>query len=192
MLSAASRQPIDVREDRRARLLQRLRDLAMIAGRPVTLASGRTSDIYFDMKMPMFDPETINLIADELIDVLVAEDAESIGGLEMGAVPIISAVVCKSFPARPIKGFFVRKTVKEHGTQKKVEGNFDKRAKIVLLDDVTTSGGSVLDAVDAVRKEGGTVTTVLTVVDREEGAEENLQQHGIRLRALFSKAHFCS
>lgn len=192
MLSASPLQSVEAGEDRRVRLFQRLRDLAMISGRPVKLASGRTSDIYFDMKMAMFDPETINLIADELIAVLDKGGAEYIGGLEMGAVPIISAVVCRSYPARPVKGFFVRKTVKEHGTQKKIEGHFDAQARIVLLDDVTTSGGSVLEAVRAVRDRGGSVTTVLTIVDREEGARQNLAQEGIQLRALFTMSAFRS
>ncbi len=177
---------------RRARLLARLRELAMISGGAIRLASGRTSDIYFDMKMPMFDAETIDLIAGALLDHLAEEGADAIGGLEMGAVPLVAAVVCKSWPERPLKGFFVRKTVKEHGTQKKIEGHFDPEGTIVLLDDVTTTGGSVLTAVRAVRGRGATVKTVLTIVDREEGAAENLAREGLRLRALFTRADFRS
>ena len=190
ILETATRQPIGLDEDRRLRLLDRLRDLAMISGKPMKLASGRTSDFYFDMKMPMFDPETINLIALEILDLLAEEGAEYVGGLEMGAVPLVGAVVCRSWPERPVKGFFVRKSVKEHGTQKKIEGHFDPTGKIVLLDDVTTSGGSVLDAVRAVRERGGAVTTALTIVDRDEGAAQNLAQEGLRLRALFTRADF--
>ncbi|MFO1152596.1 MAG: orotate phosphoribosyltransferase [Rhodospirillales bacterium] len=179
-------------EARRSRLLARLRELAMISGDGIRLASGRTSSIYFDMKMPMFDAETINLIADGLLERLREEGAEYIGGLEMGAVPLVAAVVCRSWPGRPVKGFFVRKTVKEHGTQKKIEGHFDPGGAIVLLDDVTTTAGSVLDAVRVVRERGATVRTVLTIVDREEGATENLAAEGLRLRALFTRADFQS
>ncbi|MFO1128874.1 MAG: orotate phosphoribosyltransferase [Rhodospirillales bacterium] len=190
--AAAAQAPVENANgaERRRRLLHRLRELAMISGSAVKLASGRTSDIYFDMKMPMFDAETINLIADEMLDRLTEEGAESIGGLEMGAVPLVAAVVCRSWPARPVKGFFVRKTVKEHGTQKRIEGHFDPAGSIVLLDDVTTTAGSVLEAVRAVRERGATVRTVLTIVDREEGATENLAAEGLRLRALFTRADF--
>jgi orotate phosphoribosyltransferase len=192
MTNAFAAQPAGPGDERRARLRDRLAKLAMISGRAMTLASGRTSDIYFDMKMAMFDPETINLITDAILDALAEEDAACIGGLEMGAVPIVSAVVCKSHPERPVKGFFVRKTVKAHGTQKKIEGHFDPKGKIALLEDVTTTGGSVLDAVRAVREAGGRVATVLTVVDREEGARENLAREGIDLRAIFTRADFRS
>ena len=188
---AVTDKPIDATAGaRRARLLARLHDLAMISGGTIKLASGRTSDIYFDMKMPMFDAETINLIADEIIERLNEERAEYIGGLEMGAVPLVAAIVCRSWPEHPVKGFFVRKAVKEHGTQKKIEGHFDPNRTIVLLDDVTTTGGSVLEAVRAVRERNATVKTVLTIVDREEGAAENLAAAGIRLRALFTRADF--
>lgn len=185
-------QPVTSRDAGKARLLSRLRNLAMINGQEMQLASGRTSDIYFDMKMPMFDPETINLIADEVLRRVRDERAQLIGGLELGAVPIIAAVVCKSYPEHPVYGFFVRKTVKEHGTRKKIEGHFNKGQRIVLLDDVTTTGGSVLEAVREVRIMGGYVNTVLTIVDREEGARENLEREGIALSALFTKVDFRS
>jgi orotate phosphoribosyltransferase len=173
-------------------LLSRLRDLAMVSGREMRLASGRTSDIYFDMKMAMFEPETINLIADTILDELRRRGSKQIGGLEMGAVPIIAAVVCKSFPQQPVRGFFVRKSVKAHGTQKKIEGHFDPNAPTLLLDDVTTTGGSVLEAVKAVREQGGDATAVLTVVDRKEGAREALAQAGVELIALYAKSDFRS
>src|SRR5512134_2581550 len=96
--------------EKRGRLLGHLRRLAMVSGREVRLASGRTSDIYFDMKMAMFDPETMSLIAGAILDVAKAKGAAQVGGLEMGAVPIVGAVAAMSFPARPVRGFFVRKT----------------------------------------------------------------------------------
>jgi orotate phosphoribosyltransferase len=179
-------------EDARERLRQRLKALAMISGKEMRLASGRTSDIYFDMKIPMLEPEAISLIADAIVAVLAEQRAQYVGGLELGAVPLVSAVVCKSYPAHPVKGFLVRKTVKQHGTQKKIEGNFDPHAKIVLLDDVTTTGGSVIEALAAVRGRGGTVQTVVTIVDREEGASENLAREGVSLRALFRKRDFAA
>lgn len=176
--------------ERRARLLALLRKFSMISGKEMKLASGRTSDIYFDMKMAMFHPEALTLIAGGVLAVLREEGAASIGGLELGAVPIVSAVVCQSHPDHPVTGFLVRKTVKEHGTQKKIEGHFDPTVPVVILDDVVTTGGSTLEAVNAVRAAGGSVTTCLTIVDREEGATENLARQGLALRSLFSKADF--
>lgn len=172
------------------RLLTRLREKALVTGREMRLASGRSSDIYFDMKMAMFDPETINLIADAVIHELNKYNASQIGGLEMGAVPIIAAVVCKSYPSHPVRGFIVRKTVKSHGTQKKLEGTFHRADTTVLLDDVTTTGGSVLEAVQAVHAAGGSVAAVITVVDREEGASEALQRVGIPFISLYTKSDF--
>ena len=164
----------------------------MVSGREMRLASGRTSDIYFDMKMAMFDPETINLIADSILGEVKAKHAAQVGGLEIGAVPIVSAVVCRSFPSHPVRGFFVRKTVKEHGTQKRIEGCFEAGAATILLDDVTTTGGSVLKAVEAVRSEGCPVEYVVTVVDREEGARDALAEARVELIALYTKSDFRS
>jgi orotate phosphoribosyltransferase len=174
----------------RARLLDRLRRLAMVSGRELRLASGRTSSVYFDMKLAMFDPETMSLIADAILDVAATRGAEQVGGLEMGAVPIVGAVACRSFPDRPLRGFFVRKTVKAHGTQKRIEGCFQPEAPTLLLEDVTTTGGSVLEALAAVREAGGEAKAVLTVVDREEGATEALAAAGVELVALFTKSDF--
>lgn len=174
----------------RERLCDHLRKLAMVSGREMRLASGRTSDIYFDMKMAMFDPEAINLIAESILREVKARHARQVGGLEMGAVPVVSAVVCKSFPSYPVRGFFVRKMVKEHGTQKRIEGCFDPGEATILLDDVTTTGGSVLKAVEAVRGEGARVQHVVTVVDREEGARDALAAAGVELIALYTKSDF--
>lgn len=174
----------------RARLLDRLRRLAMVSGKEMRLASGRSSTIYFDMKMAMFDPETMSLIADAILDVARARGAAQVGGLEMGAVPIIGAVACRSFPNHPVRGFFVRKAVKAHGTQKRIEGCFEPDAPTLLLEDVTTTGGSVLDALAAVREAGGDAGAVLTVVDREEGARDALAAAGVELIALYTKSDF--
>jgi len=190
-LSGQGGQPTRTSEARRARLLDLLREQAVVHG-ATQLASGVKSDIYFDLRVSTLDPESSDLIAAEFLDLLNAEGIERVGGLEVGAVPIISSVVTKSVQDRPVKGFFVRKAVKEHGTRKRIEGNFDPGKKIALLDDVTTSGGSVLQAVEVVREQGGQVTMVLTIVDREEGARANLLKDGIELRALFNKSDFRS
>ncbi len=92
----------------------------------------------------------------------------------------------RSWPERPINGFVVRKERKDHGTTKRIEGNFRPQSTVVLFDDVTTKGGSVMQAVRAVREQGATVKTVITLVDRLEGAAENLRREGIDLVPIFT------
>jgi orotate phosphoribosyltransferase len=149
------------------------------------------------MKPATFNPEGANLIAELVLDEVRRDKAELIGGLEMGAVPIIACVSQLSFIQndRPIQGFFVRKTAKEHGTRKLIEGLPEGMhlagKRVLIVDDVTTTGGSVLKAVEAAREAGGDVRTVVTIVDRLEGAEENLAKHGLRLVALTTANDYC-
>jgi orotate phosphoribosyltransferase len=156
----------------------------------MTLVSGRVSDIYFNVKRPLFDPEAASLIAEEIVELLRNEKIDAVGGMAMGAVPIVAAVCAKSFPSNPLPGFFVRKEVKEHGTQSLIEGRFDSGARIVLLEDVTTTGGSTLHAATTVREAGGHVEKAVTIIDRLEGARENLAAEGIELIALFTSDDF--
>jgi orotate phosphoribosyltransferase len=169
----------------RTRLLDIIRDKSLLAGQ-FKLASGAISDYYLDMKPTTFDPEGSSLIGKILFDVLEHEDVDFIGGLELGAVPIISAVVQRSWPQTPIKGFVVRKERKGHGTDKHIDGNFSPDSKVILIDDVTTRGGSVMQAVHAVRARGARVHKIITIVDRLEGATENLKREGIDLHAIFT------
>ena len=144
------------------------------------LASGRTSTYYFNMKPTMLDAEGSHLIATLILDAIKGLDADLIGGLEMGAVPLASAVAAVSHTgARPINAFFVRKQAKEHGTKSLIEGlpNGDslKGKRVVVVEDVTTTGGSAIKAAEAVRGEGAEVVGVVTVIDRQEGAGGSLR-----------------
>jgi orotate phosphoribosyltransferase len=175
-------------EEKKARLLAIIREKSFLTeGGPFKLASGGTSDYYLDMKPSTFSPEGLNLIAD-IVYAMVREDqsVEAVGGLELGALPITTAVTMRSFSERPIEGFVVRKEKKDHGTAKKIDGNFRENSNVVLFEDVTTQGGSVMEAVRAVRGRGATVTRIITIVDRLEGAAENLQNQGIALDAVFT------
>src|ERR1700704_886887 len=156
-------------------------------GGPFKLASGAMSDYYLDLKPTMFDPHGAALIG-EIINGMLADDrdVDAIGGLELGAVPISAAVSALSVNARPIKSFVVRKESKDHGTAKKIDGNFTPNTTVVLIEDVTTRGGSVMQAVRAVREKGATVKRIITIVDRLEGAAENLKKEGIALEAIFT------
>jgi orotate phosphoribosyltransferase len=168
------------------RLLQIIRQRSLLIGH-FKLASGATSDYYLDMKPTTFDPEGASLVAEIIFNMLAEDRVDSIGGLELGAVPIIAAVCARSWPERPIDGFIVRKAQKGHGTDKKIDGNFRNGTDVVLFDDVTTKGGSVMQAVEAVRGRGARVTKIITILDRLEGATENLRDHGIRLVPIFTK-----
>jgi orotate phosphoribosyltransferase len=158
-----------------------------------TLASGENSDYYLDMKPTMFHPEGANLLAQLILRRITELGADYIGGLEMGAVPLIAAVTVLSHgTARPIPGLFVRKGVKDHGTRKLIEaGERDLRGKrVVILEDVTTTGGSAMKAVTALQAEGANIILVLSIVDREEGAAEFFKKAGLPFEWLFSASEF--
>jgi orotate phosphoribosyltransferase len=188
MANAAAKPKSQPRSSGRTRLLEIIKQKSLLVGGEFKLASGATSKYYLDMKPTMFDPEGAYLIA-EIICKMVASDDEvaAVGGLELGAVPVVAACCAVSWPGRPLQGFVVRKERKGHGTDKKIDGNFKSGMNVILLEDVTTSGGSVMQAVHAVRSQGGTVSRVITIVDRQEGARENLRNEGIELSAIFTK-----
>jgi orotate phosphoribosyltransferase len=158
------------------------------------LASGKRSKYYLDLKPTMFDPEGANVLANLVIDFIKQRNTkvDMVGGLEMGAVPLVSAVTLLSLSKpKKLPGFFVRKEAKDHGTKKLVETAEDLTGKnVVILDDVTTSGGSAMSAVDAARKAGANVVLVLSVVDREEGAAEFYAEKEIPFKALFRLSEF--
>jgi len=158
----------------------------------IILASGRESDFYFDLKPTMFHPEGAALLARLILDRLSKLDVDLVGGLEMGAVPLIASVSAFSFEAgKPIPGFFVRKAAKDHGTKKRIDG-IDSVAgkKVAILEDVTTTGGSAIQAVKEVRAAGAEVVLVLSIVDRLEGAAESFEQARVPFDALFTRRDF--
>lgn len=159
--------------------------------RKITLASGRESDFYFDMKPTMFDPQGAALLPGLLLDKLDGLDADMVGGLAMGAVPLVATVCAASVAfGRPLPGFFVRKEVKDHGTQRRIDGADVKGREVVILEDVTTTGQSAMQAVEAVRAAGGNIAMVLTVVDREEGAAAFFRGERLPFDRLFSAGEF--
>ena len=160
-----------------------------------TLASGRESELYFNLKPTMMHPRGAALSAKAFLDRVVAEGAEWIGGLEMGAVPVIASLAAVSdIEGRPVKTFFVRKTAKEHGTRQTVEGLGPDESlqgeRVIIADDVATTGGSIVKAVEAAREAGAIVDAALVLVDRDEGAAEALADQGIRLLSVFKGPAF--
>ena len=184
-------------EGARARLIEIIKTRSFQSGRAVKLASGRTSTYYFNMKPTMLDAEGSHLIATLILKAIKGLDADLIGGLEMGAVPIASAVAAVSHTGgRPINAFFVRKQAKEHGTRSLIEGLPDgdslKGKRVVVVEDVTTTGGSAIKAAEAVRAEGADVVGVVTVIDRQEGAAEAFAAAKLKLTPILTLADFKS
>lgn len=183
----------DVRYDQ---LKSIIRARSFSEGEAKVLASGRSSNFYFNMKMTMSQPQGLHLIADLMLDLLYQDAPDYVGGLEMGAVPIVNAIAMRSFQReRNIPIFWVRKKPKEHGTQQLIEGEeLDalRGKSAVMVEDVTTTGGSVLKAIEIVREAGMNVSTVITIVDRMEGAQEHLAAGGVVLKSLFTRDDFKS
>ncbi|MEO5493058.1 MAG: orotate phosphoribosyltransferase [Sphingomonas sp.] len=157
------------------------------------LVSGKRSRIYFNMKATMMTPEGAAQCARGLLSVLGGLQADYVAGLEMGAVPLLGGIAAASWDAgRPIGAVFVRKAAKAHGTSLMVEGLDDAGGetlagkRVVLIDDVATSGGSILKAADQIAAAGGVMKDAIVILDREQGATEMLAERGIALHTLFT------
>ena len=161
----------------------------------ITLSSGKVTDFYFDGRLVSLDPEGSVLIAELMLDALEARGISAVGGLTSGADPLTSSIGVLAWQKGvAMKLFFVRKERKEHGMQQRVEGPpFPAREglKVALVDDVLTTGGSLLQAREALVEELGVEPTVACViVDREEGGEGRLAEVGMETVALFRKSDF--
>lgn len=179
----------------RARLIEIVKQRSFQSGAEMKLASGRTSSFYFNMKPTMLHPEGAQLIGQLVCERLAGENVDMIGGLEMGAVPLASAVTAiSSVQGAPLPAFFVRKQTKEHGTQALIEGLAPDESlqgkRLVVVEDVTTTGGSALKAVDVLKQAGGEVALVLTIVDRLEGAGDAFAAAGVAFDALLTTDDF--
>lgn len=159
---------------------------------PVVLSSGKESDHYFNMKPTMLDPEGSNLLCELILHRLQGVKVDYVGGLEMGAVPLIGPLALVSgMKSRPLQGFFVRKTPKEHGARKQIEGVDDFCGKhVVIVDDVTTTGKSALSSIQVIKDAGAQISLVLSILDRQEGAAELYKREGIPFQSLFTASEF--
>jgi len=155
---------------------------------PFTLASGKQSNYYFNCKPTTLDPEGMNLIGEIIFDMLKDTDITAAGGLTLGADPIANALSVISFQkGKPIKSFTVRKDVKDHGTKSAIEGSVASGEKVVIIDDVITTGGSTITAIEHARKAGLKVEMVITLIDREEGGRENILQHVNNIKSILTR-----
>src|SRR5947209_3045295 len=120
---------------KRERLIAIIRQQSLLRDRNFQLGAGGTSSFFFDMKKTMFDPEGAALLADLLFEAIKAEEADYIGGLETGAIPIVAALCARSWPEKPIRGFFVRKEAKGHGTDQRIDGLLARGSNVILFED---------------------------------------------------------
>ena len=164
--------------------------------RKVTLASGRESDFYFDGKQTTLHAEGGYLVGrifyESIKDV---EEAEAVGGITLGADPIATATSIAAYlDGRKLHAFIIRKEPKGHGTGQWLEGrkNLPSGTKVIIVEDVVTTGGSSMKAVRRAEEEGLVVLGIVTLVDREEGGRENIEMEGYWLRALFTKSELVS
>ena len=146
-----------------------------------TLASGKESTYYINIKKACADPITLSIISRKICEIMpiLFDDADVVAGIELGGVSIVTAVSLDS----GIPMVIIRKKVKSYGIENFFIGEVENK-RVLLLDDVTTTGGSVIEAVEKIRGVGGIVDTVITVADRDEGARENLKTIGVELIAL--------
>jgi orotate phosphoribosyltransferase len=172
------------------RLLKLLKKEAFINKR-IKLSSGKISNFYIDVRKVSLTPEGLYLISNLLWKFIKDEDIDAIGGPTLGADPIVSGICLIAYKnKKPLKGFLIRKAPKKYGCQKMIEGKISSRDKVILIDDVATTGSSLIKVIEVLKKEKAKVTKVFVVVDREEGAKENLLRLGYPLFSLFTKKDF--
>jgi len=153
------------------------------------LSSGRESAYYIDGKMVTFSPEGLRLTIAAIRKELAPFEFDAIGGRDMGATPIAAAyAVLSPTEGRRCDAFTVRKEVKGHGSRKRIEGPLRANAKVAIVDDVVTTGASIVDAIEAVQAEGCRVVAAVTLVDRAAGAAEELARLGIPYHPLLTIA----
>jgi orotate phosphoribosyltransferase len=156
---------------------------------PFTLASGKTSNYYFNCKPTTLDPEGMNLIGGILFQMLADADVTATGGLTLGADALANALAVISYQqGKPIKAFIVRKDVKDHGTKSAIEGGVQSGERVVILDDVITTGGSTITAIERAKGAGLVIDRVIALIDREEGGRENILAHITRVDAVVTRS----
>ena len=181
--------PVAANHDSRARLTTLLRERALVR-ESVVLSSGRRSSYYFDARQVLLDPEGAALSGELMWRDLAPSGPRAVGGLTLGADPLVCAVSATAWAAgERVTGFFVRKEAKKHGLQQWIEGPFiEEGTPVAVVDDVLTSGGSLVAAIEKARQAGGVVVSAAVVIDRGEGGREAAEAalDGAPLFALYT------
>ncbi len=160
-----------------------------------TLASGKQSTFYIDARLTTMSPEGLSIVGPFALSVLreTGWRVDAVGGLTLGADPISYAISYASAQSdHPLRAFTVRKEAKAHGTGKLLEGPFRRGDRVAVIEDVITTGGSALRAIDAVRAADGVVAGVLALVDREEGGRQTIEEAGVPVVALVTASQIMS
>ncbi len=157
---------------------------SVVKGKPIILSSTRMSTFYFNLRPIALDPVGCKLIVEIMIPMIKKYEADCVGGTEDSSLPLITAICALG----GIPGFYVRKQTQKYGLREQIEGNLLKKA--VLVDDVATSGESLLNVAKIVREAGCEVEHAITIVDLLEGAKERLASHGIKHESIFDRDDF--
>lgn len=175
----------------RQSLLKLLKENAFQKGKRI-LSSGKESNYYLDVKRVTLTSEGAYLTAKIILELLKKERIDAIGGPTLGADPIIGAIAALAYiDGRPVNTFIVRKEPKKYGMEKFIEGpQISEGDRIIIIEDVVTTGSSVLKVVEVVRKAGGQVSKIIALVDRLEGAAERLRKEGCSLVSIFTSRDF--
>ena len=174
MAASSQMESVDSGSNSRARLLEIFKSRAVLFGQ-FTLASGKQSNYYINSKKALFNAEAIWFLGDVLFELTRDMDIQAIGGLEVGAIPMATAAAMRFHEeGRRIEGFYVRKQAKGHGSKELVEGIVRAGDRVAVVDDVLTTGGSVLQAIAEIERLGAQVVAVICIVDRLQGARETL------------------
>lgn len=170
-----------VDERQRTELARLVRKLTVVHGE-VTLSSGATADYYVDLRRATLHHAAAPLIGELLRQLTADWDYDAVGGLTLGADPVATAMLHAD--GAPLDAFVVRKDAKTHGMQRRIEGPDMVGRHVLAVEDTSTTGGSVLTAVEALREEGALIAGVATVVDRDTGAREAIEDSGVPYRSL--------
>lgn len=176
----------------RERLLELLR-VRSFARKRVVLASGRKSDFFIDCKQTVLTAEGHALCGALMFDAVTKYTPIAVAGVELGGCPLASAVALTSFVrGTPIDALYVRKDAKDHGSRREIEGNtlLAAGARVALVEDVITTGGSTLKAVEKLRAAGYVVPGVVALVDRQEGGREAIESAGLEITSLYTRTDF--
>lgn len=170
----------------RQRLIELIKEHALKFG-DFTLASGKKANFYLDCRKLTLDGEGANQIAAGMLALIEDQPPQFVGGMAIGADPITGAVItCAWQKGLPLKGFIVRKEAKQHGSRNMVEGPIFEGASAVILEDVVTTGGSSLLAIERARAAGLEINRALAIIDRQQGAVEKFAEVGVELNALLT------
>lgn len=166
----------------RTQLADRIAEVALLRG-TFTLRSGRTSHYYLDKYLFSTQPDVLQALGEAFAERIDASDVDRLVGAELGGIPLVTvASIATGLPC-----LFVRNQKKDYGTAKQLEGNLESGDRVIIIEDIATTGGQVLEAARTIEAAGATVTKIIATIDRQEGARENIEGAGYAFDALFTK-----